>query len=160
MMLTRGADYAVRVMIHPAGLPPGSRASRAGLAAGTDAPNPFLSKVLQNLTRSGLVISHRGNTGTFELSALHRNISMLKIVEAVEGPVALNLCLTSKCGCPRQSWCPAHNVWAEAQRVMVEVLRNASIDDLAKKAAARDGSGAPAEALKWTGRGWQWRPAS
>ena|SRR5271157_3127578 len=150
MTLTRAADYAVRVMIHLAGLPPGTRASRADLAAAADTPNQFLSKVLQSLTRGGLVVSHRGNTGGFELPATHRNASVLEIVEAVEGPMALNLCLTSDHACPRQGWCPAHGVWAEAQHALTEVLRNASIDVLAKKAAARDGSGAPAEALKWT----------
>lgn len=136
MMLTRAADYAVRVMIHLAGLPTGTRASRTDLAAASDVPNPFLSKVLQSLTRGGLVISYRGNTGGFELSALHRNVTVLDIVEVVEGPVALNVCLISDCACTRQSWCPAHGVWADAQRALTDVLRSVSIEDLAKQAAA------------------------
>ncbi len=136
MTLTRAADYAVRVMIHLAGLPPGTRASRTDLAGAADCPNQFLSKVLQNLTRAGLVVSHRGNTGGFELPSTRRATSMLEIVEAMEGPLALNLCLTCSAGCPRQAGCAAHSVWVEAQYAMADVLRRTSITDLARKAAA------------------------
>src|ERR1035438_9456899 len=115
MQLTRAADYAVRVMIHLAGLPPGARVSRSELSAIAECPEQFLCKVLQNLTRAGLVISHRGNTGGFELEELHRTASVLEVVEAVEGPIRLNVCLTSDHACTRQGWCPAHGVWAEAQ---------------------------------------------
>ena len=159
MMLTRAADYAVRVMIHLAGLPPGTRASRTELAGSADCPNQFLSKVLQNLTRAGLVVSHRGNTGGFELPSSRRAASMLEIVEAMEGPLALNLCLTCTHACPRQAWCPAHGVWGEAQQAMADVLRRTSITDLARKAAiARATPGTrsglpdtvPVEALSWS----------
>jgi Rrf2 family protein len=145
MQLTRAADYAVRVMIHLAGLPPEARASRADLAVAADCPEQFLSKVLQSLTHAGLVMSHRGNTGGFELSPVHRNASVLEIIEAIEGPLRLNVCLTSDSACGRQSWCPAHAVWAEAQIAMAGVLQRASIGDLARQVASRDQS----VVLKW-----------
>ena len=135
MQLTRAADYAVRVMIHLAGLPPGSRVSRSELSSAAECPEQFLCKVLQNLTRAGLVVSHRGNTGGFELEDLHRNASLLEIVEAVEGPIRLNLCLTSDRACARQSWCPAHCVWADAQAALTGVLREATISRMAERAA-------------------------
>src|SRR6185503_17312318 len=139
MQLTRAADYAVRVMIHLAGLPSGTRSSRADLAEAAECPEQFLSKVLQNLTRAGLVVSHRGNTGGFELSSRHRSASVLEIVEAIEGPVHLNVCLTSEQACARQGWCPAHSVWAEAQIAMVAVLQRASIAELAQQVARSRG---------------------
>ena len=135
MQLTRAADYAVRVMIHLAGLPPGSRVSRSELSSVAECPEQFLCKVLQSLTRAGLVVSHRGNTGGFELEELHRNASVLEVVEAVEGPIRLNLCLTSGHACTRQSWCPAHCVWADAQAALFGVLREANISKLADQAA-------------------------
>src|SRR5271157_5202764 len=133
MQLTRAADYAVRVMIHLAGLPPGTRSSRGELAREAECPEQFLSKVLQSLTRAGLVISHRGNTGGFELREPHRGTSLLNVVQAIEGPVRLNLCLTSDHACDRQERCPAHGVWAEAQEAMLGVLRSASINTLSEK---------------------------
>jgi len=122
-------------MIHLAGMPPGSRASRADLAAAAECPEQFLSKVLQSLTRAGLVISHRGNTGGFELPRIHRGASILEVVEAVEGPIRLNLCLISEHSCTRREWCPAHAVWAEAQQAMAAVLKSATIGELALQAA-------------------------
>ena len=146
MQLTRAADYAVRVMIHLPGLPPGARASRGELAREAECPEQFLSKVLQSLTRAGLVISHRGNTGGFELPEGNRGASILNVVQAIEGPVRLNLCLTSDQACSRQERCPAHDVWAEAQEAMLGVLQSVSIDNLAEKLAARNGNGALADA--------------
>jgi Rrf2 family protein len=137
MQLTRAADYAVRVMIHLAGMPTGSRASRAELANAAECPEQFLSKVLQSLTRAGLVISHRGNTGGFELPRPHRTASMLEVVEAIEGPLRMNLCLTSDHACTRQEWCPGHAVWTEAQKAMASVLKSATIGDMAEQATGR-----------------------
>lgn len=136
MQLTRAADYAVRVMIHLAALPQGQRASRAELAVTAECPEQFLSKVLQTLTRKGLVISHRGNTGGFELAVVHRQASVLEVAEAVEGPVRLNLCLTAPNACGQQRWCPTHAVWAEAQAAMESVLKRVSIADLARETAS------------------------
>ena len=142
MQLTRAADYAVRVMIHLASLPPETRASRTELAEVADCPDQFLSKVLQNLTRAGLIVSHRGNTGGFVLPVSRRNASVLEIVEAIEGPIRLNLCLISEAACERSTWCPAHAVWAEAQAALTAVLRRATIANLAAQIR-------PAEELKW-----------
>ena len=149
MQLTRAADYAVRVLIHLAAMSPGTRASRSDLAAAADCPEQFLSKVLQNLTHAGLVISHRGNTGGFELAPERTDASILDVVEAVEGPIRLNPCLGSDRACTRQSWCPAHVVWGRAQDAMVEVLRAARITDLAKKIPNGSLPAEPVDTGKW-----------
>jgi Rrf2 family protein len=135
-------------MIHLAGLPPQTRASRAELAEAAECPEQFLSKVLQSLTRAGLVLSHRGNTGGFELPNIHRSATLLDVVEAIEGPIKLNICLNSDRACPRQGWCPAHEVWVDAQSAVAQVLQNASIGTLAQTASARK-SDALANAIKW-----------
>ena len=153
MQLTRAADYAVRVMIHLAGQPAHTRASRADLAEAAECPEQFLSKVLQSLTRAGLVVSHRGNTGGFELPSTRQEVSLLDVVEAIEGPVRLNLCLTGDEACTRQGWCPAHTVWAEAQRAMAEVLQKATIRELASRVpipADSNGSGTHVDILPWS----------
>ena len=137
MQLTRAADYALRVMVHLAGLPPGTRASRGELAAAAQCPDQFLSKVLQSLTRSALVLSHRGNTGGFELAADRRDASILQVVEAVEGPIRLNVCLVSENACNRQSWCATHCVWVDAQAAMLAVLERSTISEMADRERSR-----------------------
>jgi len=64
------------------------------------------------------------------------------VVQAIEGPVRLNLCLTSNDACVRQKSCPAHGVWAQAQDAMLGVLESVSIGHLAQEVAARNGNGA------------------
>jgi len=140
-------------MIHLAGQPAHTRASRADLAEAAECPEQFLSKVLQSLTRAGLVVSHRGNTGGFELPVSRQDVSVLNVVEAIEGPVRLNLCLTADQACARQAWCPAHPVWEEAQFAMAQVLQKATIRELARRAAVPDlgkGSGDPIEIRPWS----------
>lgn len=136
MQITRAADYAVRVAIHLATLPPGVKAQRAELSKFTDAPSSFLSKVLQRLVQSGLVSSSRGATGGFELAWGREDLTVLHLVEAIEGRTQLNLCLSDGPSCKRKTWCPGHPVWREAQNALLQVLGGALIINLAKEAVA------------------------
>lgn len=135
MQLTRAADYAVRVMIHLAGQARSQRLSLAMLARESSAPESFLSKVLQALTRAELIESHRGQGGGFEITAAGREVSVRQVVEAIDGPIHLNVCLDGGKPCPRKSWCPAHPVWVKAQRAMLGELDAALIADLATRPA-------------------------
>jgi Rrf2 family protein len=131
MQLTRAADYAVRVMIHLARTPRGLRVSLPALAAATGAPDSFLSKVLQSLTRARLITSKRGPAGGFNMSAPGRQASMRAVIEAIDGPVNLNVCLGNNEVCPRKLRCPAHPVWVKAQEALLGVLSEARISDVA-----------------------------
>jgi Rrf2 family protein len=131
MQLTRAADYAVRVMIHLATIEPGQRVSLPALAQATDAPESFLSKVLQSLARSGFIASRRGQSGGFTIAPRGLHASMLQIIEAIDGPICLNVCLISGRACHRSAKCPAHPVWVEAQFAMLTVLSSATIAEMA-----------------------------
>ena len=140
MQLTRAADYAIRVMTHLAGLPSGSRVSRSVLATATSVPDSFLSKVLQALARAQLVESRRGPDGGFELTADVQQLSLLEVVEAIDGPIRLNACLNSGGSCERQTWCSVRPVWQRSQDAMLDVLRSTTISELAKQAAINQAS--------------------
>lgn len=131
MQLTRAADYGVRVMIYLAGQPSGKRLSLPSLAEATSTPESFLSKVLQALTHGGLLTSQRGQTGGFEVSPRGWHSSMRDVIEAIDGSIHLNVCLDERHSCARAAWCPAHPVWQEAQRAMLDVLEKARVVDLA-----------------------------
>ena len=140
MQLTRAADYGVRAMVHLAGLPGRTRASIAELAKAANASEAFLTKVLQRLANAGLIASFRGPTGGIELNSPAVTTSLLDVVEAIEGPIQLNLCtgpLEDAPACGRQSWCAVHLVWARAQAGLREVLRGATLADLARDSAMR-----------------------
>jgi Rrf2 family protein len=133
LQLTRAADYAVRVMVHLATLPAGARAKRESLAESAQVPGHFMGKVLQLLTRAQLIHSYRGARGGFELARPSSRINMLQVVEAIEGPVGLNVCLGRGDACVRRRCCGAHDVWRGAQASLLAVLCNAPLDRLAEE---------------------------
>ena len=130
MQLTRAADYAVRVMIHLASQPEGAIVSKSLLANASEAPESFLSKILQTLARAGLIRAQRGVAGGFSLLPCGRRASLLDVVESIDGPIALNVCLTSGRSCDRQPECAAHRVWLRAQSAMLGVLSEAKIMEM------------------------------
>ncbi len=158
MHITRAADYAVRVMVHLAGLPAGSCVARRELTQATATPDSFLAKVLQQLVQAGMITSRRGSGGGFRLAVSAEAVSLLDVIEAIEGPTRLNVCLESGLSCDRKSWCAAHTTWLEAQAALEGVLRSSSIAELAARSckvlsatsgpavcAAEPVSGTPAE---------------
>ena len=106
--------------------------SRENLAAAGDMPMHFLGKILQSLARARLINSHRGVTGGFSMRCDPEQTTMLEVLEAIEGPLFLNTCVSPEQGCSRQSWCAAHQLWAEAQRQMTAVLGSGTIAQLAR----------------------------
>jgi len=137
MQLTRAADYAVRVMIHLASLPSGTRLPLNVLAEAVDVPQSFLSKVLQSLTRAGLLASRRGTDGGFTL-ATATAASMLDVIQAIDGPLQLNVCIPQDGSCARAGTCPAHEVWTRAQQSLVAVLSDAKIGELGSQTDRRE----------------------
>jgi len=154
MQITRTADVGVRVMTHLAMQPFGTRMTVAELADHSEAPVPFTGRILQRLVAARLVVSHRGYVGGFELARPASRISMLDIVSAIEGPLCLNDCLPGGAGCPRKTWCGAHEVWGDAQQALAGVLASKSLECLAATATsnrARLGMSAPGKSASITG---------
>lgn len=134
MQITRASDYAVRVMIHLASLPEGSTVRQSEISRATDVSGHFLSKVLQQLVRARFIRSQRGAGGGYALATPAANVSLLDVVQAMEGPVRLNQCIEEGHSCERKAWCPAHQIWAEAQAAITNVLGSASMASLAAQA--------------------------
>jgi len=132
MKLTRLADYAVRAVIHLASKQNKEKATISEIAKEQNIPQSFLAKVMQNLTRGGLVIAHRGKMGGFYLAKDAKEITIRTVVEVVEGPIILNRCLIKPGECERDVFCSAHTVWIEAQEALAEVLDRYSMEDLLK----------------------------
>lgn len=78
MQITRATDYAVRVTIHLATTPASARVHGPALARAIDAPESFVSKVLQQLVQAGLITSQRGMRGGFQLAQRAADISLLE----------------------------------------------------------------------------------
>ncbi|GMR04608.1 MAG: Rrf2 family transcriptional regulator [Thermodesulfobacteriota bacterium] len=133
--LSRAAEYAIRGMLYLSGKSGKVNTGIGEIAAGAGAPAPYLAKLFQNLAKKGFVRSVRGPVGGFALARPPEEISLLDIIEAVEGPVFLNDCLIRDGLCSRDKSCPVHGVWREAQYAFLDSLRSSNF----KQLAAADG---------------------
>ena len=92
MRLTHLADYAVVMMTAAARRGTVARLTAAELSGETGVPLPTAQKLMQTLSRHGLLTGHRGAGGGYALARPAAEISLADIVEAVEGPIALTQC--------------------------------------------------------------------
>jgi Rrf2 family protein len=131
LQVSRKIDYGLRAMIHLSGLPAGKIASLQDLATTLHLPREFLAKILKVLAAKGLIRSARGAHGGYQLARPPRDISFLEVIEAVEGPVQLNVCLDHKDRCDVSAGCTMYQVWKVGQDRMLEVYRRTSLAELA-----------------------------
>src|SRR5256885_9471471 len=130
LQVSRKIDYGLRAMIHLAGLPVGKIASLQDLSVTLHLPREFLAKILKHLTAQGLVRSARGARGGYQLAHPPRDISFLDVIEAVEGPVQLNVCLDHKDRCDVSAACTMYHVWKAGQDRMLDLYRNTTLAEL------------------------------
>ena len=130
LQLTRGSEYAIRAMMYLAGRPVGEVCSLHDVGSEQNVPESFLAKIFQSLVHAGLVASHRGAHGGFALARPGDQITIAQVVEAVDGPVALNGCVLWPETCERSDRCTMHRVWLRAQEQMMGVLDEVTFADL------------------------------
>jgi Rrf2 family protein len=130
LRLVKADDYAVRAMIHLACLPDGSMAMRNEIAEAQKIPSSFMAKILRSLVRARLLTSSRGVNGGFALARPAAEITLLDIVEAIEGPLSMAGCVPDPRGCEWACDCPAAPVWGQVQTAVKKILRGATLETL------------------------------
>ena len=130
--LSRMADYGVILMVQ---LARGRNdvTTAADLSDATALPGPTVSKLLKQLSRAGLLESHRGTKGGYSLALPVGNISVADIVSALEGPIALTECMTADGAmCEIEALCPTRTNWRQINDALVEALDRVTLEDMAK----------------------------
>jgi Rrf2 family protein len=123
MQITRQADYAVRAILYLAELGPDEKAATSQIAEEKDIPLSFLAKIIAQLSVAGLLQTMRGARGGVTLARSPNEISLLEVVEAIDGPMQLNECVNGNYECPIGN-CPMQKVWHDAQVDLVQRLKN------------------------------------
>jgi Rrf2 family protein len=136
MKLSQSSAYALFAIARLAAADPGGAISCAQLADSGRLPQRYLLQILRALARRGIVISTRGGNGGFSLARGADEISLLEIVEAVEGPIALRLALDEHL-LAESPLGTLQNVLAEAETTMREVLARISVAQFAAHAGPR-----------------------
>jgi Rrf2 family iron-sulfur cluster assembly transcriptional regulator len=131
MQVSRKVDYALRAAIYLS-LQAGSQpATVKQIAANRRIPQKFLEKIIQDLIRAGIVRSHRGAHGGYTLARAPERVSFRDVIEAVEGPISINVCVNERPECSVLSSCNMQRVWQEGQRRMLEFFADTTLADLA-----------------------------
>ncbi|MDO9087148.1 MAG: Rrf2 family transcriptional regulator [Anaerolineaceae bacterium] len=130
MQITRQADYALRAMLYLAKLDKDVRAATSQIAEEQQIPPSFLAKIISQLSIAGLILTSRGARGGVTLARKPEEISLLDVVEAIDGPISLNVCSHSASACPFGDDCPIQPIWSDAQHELVAKLRSTNFGQL------------------------------
>jgi Rrf2 family protein len=130
MQITRQADYAVRAVLHLARINNGERAATSTVAKEQRIPPSFLAKIISQLSIAGLLYTSRGARGGVTLARSPHDITLLEVIEAIDGPIQLNECVGENGTCTFDENCPIKEVWCSAQDELVTRLRNTNFGQL------------------------------
>ena len=131
MQVSRKVDYALRAVIHLANEEVSERTcSVAQIAARERVPRQFLEKIVQQLIHKGLVRSRRGAHGGYVLARPAEQVTFRDVIEAVEGPISINVCVGDHPDCALLGACGMNRVWQEGQRRVMELFEKTTIADV------------------------------
>ncbi len=140
MQITRQADYAVRAMVYLAQLEAQAQeedakhAATGRIAQEKNIPPSFLAKIVSQLSVAGLLKTSRGAHGGVSLAKPAEAISLLDVIEAIDGPILLNDCVGDAMTCTYDDSCPLKPVWCDAQKMLVDHLSKANFAQFAQTA--------------------------
>ena len=100
-------------------------------------PKEFVSKVLQNLTLSGIVASRKGKNGGFFLGKPASQIRLIEIVLSIDGLEMFHNCVLGFPGCSPDSPCPVHNEWGKLRDETYKMLNESSLEELKEKTISK-----------------------
>ena len=131
MQVSRKVDYALRAIIHLADEEAAERICSVGeIAARERIPRQFLEKIVQELIHKGLVRSRRGPRGGYVLARPAHQVTFRDVIEAVEGPIALNNCTGEHADCSLIGACGMERIWREGQRRVMDLFEHTTIADV------------------------------
>lgn len=138
MLLSRSSQYAISGVVRLAVLPPDGYCRVEDLLAETDAPPHAVAKVFCELARRGVLVSVRGSGGGFRLSEQTMSLSLMEIIEAVDGPWSSDVLAPRGLSLPGQP-CPLAHLLGPVGSEFEKLLRCTTIADLVETSLARGG---------------------
>ncbi len=128
--ITRQADYALRAVRDAARLREGERLPTAVIAERQKIPLPFLAKIVSQLAVKGILEATRGASGGVSLARPASSITLLEVIEAIDGPITLNRCTRDPDTCEFSEECPIYDIFIESQQVLVQRLQSVTFADV------------------------------
>ena len=129
MILTKTTEYAVRVLTFMASQKQ-ELFSAKSLHEQLNIPYKYLTRLMTDLAKQELLISIRGRDGGFSITKELKEISLAKIIEAVEGMDSFNACILGFHECSSENPCAMHYVWEKNKIEFIKTLENTSLHDI------------------------------
>ena len=130
MQITHEADYATRAILHLSRTQKDKLIPTNDIAKRQNIPASFLAKIIVQLSIAGLLHTSRGAHGGVKLARKPQNITLLEVIEAIDGPIRLNICVENESDCIFENNCPIQAVWCDVQNEMITKLRNTNFAQL------------------------------
>lgn len=132
MIYSRSTEYAIRALIPLAQVPDGTYTMVKTIAEQESIPTHFLAKILQQLARKGLLKSSKGPLGGFQLNVPAEDISLMDIVEALDGLEPYQINAVADPDSPDGLYCTMHDEWLNLREEILSYLRDNTVADLVK----------------------------
>jgi Rrf2 family iron-sulfur cluster assembly transcriptional regulator len=130
MIYSRSSEYAIRAFVNLAQVADGKFVMVKQIAEQEEIPSHFLAKILQQLARKGLLRSSKGPTGGFSLRGSPEDITLLTIVDALDGLADYQKCASGLAECNDEMPCGMHDSWKALRERIIEYLESTSIADV------------------------------
>jgi Rrf2 family protein len=137
MKLTTLSRYGVRALFDIAYCGEGNMVRASQVSARQKISLNYIGQIFLKLKRAGLITSHRGRSGGYTLAYLPKDITLMMIVQAVEGPIRLVDCIEGAAGCDMAVKCVTQDVWKEAGEMIEGFFGRITIQDLIDRAKKR-----------------------
>lgn len=138
MDITRRCDYACR-MLRAAYGGGGEYVSVSDIADKEDVPYAFARSIQHDLTKTGIVKTARGARGGLALASNPADVSLLDVLEALQGPVSISACVIDPDYCDRRADCAYNKVWQGADNLLTEYFSRISLKDVFEMDGACEG---------------------
>ena len=133
ILFSRQCEYALQAVLLLALKSEGEMTPIKEITKRLSIPYHFIGKILQDLTYKGLLISLKGPTGGFALARSPKNISILSIVEAIDGTALFNSCVMGFPECGGKNPCPVHDQWGKVKDNIYKMLVSKSVFEMANE---------------------------
>lgn len=137
-LISKSSEYGLRAALYIAGRPAGHNVSVREMSETMGISFHFLTKILQKLTQGGVLKSTRGAKGGIALAKPAERITLLDIVQIMDGPGLFDGCILGLTGCGERKPCPLHRHWGRERSRIQAMFRKMTLGKLARE-TARDG---------------------
>lgn len=131
MQISKEADYALRAVLYLSRQGNSRQVATSKIASNQHIPPSFLAKIVSRLSSAGIFRTSRGARGGVSLARPPDGITVLEVIEVIDGPVMVNECVYNPDACPFGQTCTLHSVFCEAQAALANHLRRTTFASLA-----------------------------